>query len=47
MHIFKRGTVYWFQFIHNGTRYRQSTKVKNRRDAQDIASAFLNCARQG
>jgi integrase len=40
MHLFKRNETYWFQFIHDGTRYRQSTKVKNRRDAQDIASAF-------
>jgi integrase len=47
MHIFKRGTVYWFQFIHDGTRYRQSTKVKNRRDAQDIASAFRTALVKG
>jgi hypothetical protein len=47
MHIFKRGTVYWVQFIHNGTRFRQSTKVKNRRDAQDIASAFRTALVKG
>jgi integrase len=47
MHIFKRGTVYWFQFIHNGIRYRQSTKLKNRRDAQDIASAFRTALVKG
>jgi integrase len=47
MHLFKRGKVYWFQFIHNGTRYRQSTKLKNRRDAEDVASAFRTALVKG
>jgi site-specific recombinase XerD len=47
MHVFKRGAVYWFEFLHNGVRYRQSTKLKNRRDAQDIASAFRTALVKG
>ena len=42
MHLVKRGKVYWFQFIYNGTRYRQNTKLKNWRDAH---VGIPHCAR--
>lgn len=47
MHLFKRtlsngkkSKVWWFEFVHRGVRYRESTKLKSRREAQDLASAF-------
>ena len=40
MSIFKRGTVYWFEFVFNGRRFQRSTKQHNRQVAIDIESAF-------
>jgi integrase len=40
MNLYKRGAVYWFELVYKGSRYRESTKVKNRRAAEDIAAAF-------
>ena len=38
MHVFKRGAVYWFEFTLDGVRYRESTRLKDRRKATDIAA---------
>ena len=40
MSLFKRGDIYWYEFVHNGRRYRKSTGVKNQRVAGDIERAF-------
>jgi integrase len=40
MAIFKRGSVYYFEFVYNSKRYVQSTKVKNQRDAGEIERAY-------
>ena len=34
MSIYKRGGVYWYDFILDGRRYQKSTKLGNRREAQ-------------
>jgi integrase len=47
MAIFKRGSIYYFEFVHNGRRYCQSTKVKNQRDAGDIERAFRTALAKG
>jgi hypothetical protein len=31
MAIYKRGKVYWYKFVFNGTRYRESAKTGNER----------------
>ncbi len=31
--IYKRGKVYWFKFVYNGIRYRESTRLTNRAEA--------------
>lgn len=36
----KKSRTWWFEFVHRGVRYRESTKLTNRRDAQDLASAY-------
>jgi integrase len=40
MAIYKRGDVYWFEFIFEGRRIRRSTKQSNRRVAREIESAY-------
>jgi hypothetical protein len=47
MAIFKRGSVYYFEFVHNGRRYCRSTKVKNQRDAGDIERAYRTALAKG
>lgn len=47
MRVYKRGTVYWFELVYEGQRYQKSTKVKNRRAAEDIASAFRTALAKG
>jgi hypothetical protein len=42
MHLFKRGTVYWFECVFNGQRYQRSTRVKSQRDAKSIAATFYS-----
>jgi len=39
MSIYKRGNVYWFDFVFNGTRFQGSTKQGNQRVAQQIEAA--------
>jgi integrase len=40
MAVYKRGGTYWFEFVRDGQRYRQSTELKNKRAAEDYESAF-------
>ena len=47
MHVFKRGAVYWFEFVLDGKRYRESTRLKNQRKAQDYGEAFRTALIQG
>src|SRR5215470_6209662 len=47
MSIFKRGDVYWYEFVHGGRRYRKSTGVKNYRAAGDIERAFRTALAKG
>jgi len=39
MALYKRGGVWWFEFVFNGERIRESTKQGNRRIAEQIESA--------
>lgn len=39
MSIYKRGNVYWFDFVFNGARFQGSTKQANRRAAGEIEAA--------
>jgi len=39
MALYKRGGVWWFEFVFNGERLRESTKQGNRRTAEQIESA--------
>jgi integrase len=46
MSLFKRGSIWWFTFQFNGRRIQRSSKVENRRVAEDIERAFrTNLAR--
>jgi integrase len=47
MSIFKRGDVYWFEFVRNGQRYRKSTGVSSQRTARDIEAAFKTALAKG
>lgn len=42
MALYKRpgSKYYWMKFTHNGVLYQQSTKIKNRRDAESFEAAF-------
>lgn len=40
MSVAKRGAYYWMQFTFNGKRIQQSTRCKNKRDAEDIERAY-------
>ncbi|MDQ3652144.1 MAG: tyrosine-type recombinase/integrase [Acidobacteriota bacterium] len=40
MAIYKRGGVYWYEFVFGGRRVRRSTKQKNRRVAREIEAAY-------
>jgi integrase len=40
MYIFKRGGTYWFEFVLNGERVRESTKLANARKALTYAEAY-------
>jgi len=39
MSIYKRGRKYWYNFVFNGERVQNSTKVGNKKDARDIEKA--------
>jgi integrase len=47
MSLFKRGDVYWYEFVYLGRRYRKSTNVKNQRVAGDIERAFRTALAKG
>ncbi len=40
MAIYKRGEVYWFEFVFQGRRIRRPTKTGNRRAAREIEAAY-------
>lgn len=42
MYLYKKegSTKYWFSFTHGKRRYQHSTKLENKKDADDYASAF-------
>jgi hypothetical protein len=47
MSIFKRGGIYWYEFVQGGQRYRRSTDVRNQRAAADIERAFRTALAKG
>jgi integrase len=47
MHLFKRGSIYWFELVYQGQRIQKSTRVRNRRAAEDIASAYRTALAKG
>src|SRR5216684_1105552 len=47
MHLFKRGSVYWFECVFAGQRYQRSTRVKNQKDAKAIAATFYSSLAKG
>jgi integrase len=47
MAIFKRGNVYWFEFVFSGQRIQQSTKQGSRKAAIDIESAYRTALAKG
>jgi len=47
MALYKRGGVWWFEFVFNGERIRESTKQGNRRTAEQIESARRNSVSKG
>jgi len=47
MSIFKRGSVYWFEFVFSGQRFQRSTRVKNLRDAKAIEATFYSSLAKG
>ncbi len=47
MGLFKRGDVYWFEFVYGGRRYRESTGVKNQRVAGEIERAYRTALAKG
>lgn len=47
MSVFKRGGVYWFEFVHGGHRHRRSTKVKSLREARQIEAKFKTALAMG
>jgi integrase len=47
MHLFKRGSIYWFELVYEGQRIQKSTRVKNRRAAEDIAAAHRTALAKG
>jgi integrase len=47
MGLFKRGGVYWYEFIYEGRRIRRSSNVKNQRDAGEIERAYRTALAKG
>lgn len=39
MSLFKRGSVWWYEFVFESKRYRESTKQGNKRVAEQIEAA--------
>lgn len=42
MHLYKRGSIWWIEYIRNGERHRQSTHKTKKTDAQEVLSV-LQC----
>ncbi len=40
MRIYKRGNIYWIEFIVDNKRYQMSTKTKDKKLAEEIAAAL-------
>src|SRR4051794_6118992 len=47
MSLFKRGDVYWYEFVAGGKRYRKSTNLRNQRVAGEIERAFRTALAKG
>jgi len=47
MSVFKRGGVYWYEFVYRGTRYRQSAGVGSQREARLIEAAYRTALAKG
>jgi integrase len=47
MSVYRRGRVYWFDFVWNGERVQKSTRQGNRKAAIDIESAFRTSLAKG
>jgi integrase len=47
MSIYKRGGVYWFEFVYGGKRHRRTTGVKSQRTAREIEAAFRTALAKG
>ena len=47
MALFKRGDVYWYEFVYGGRRYRKSANVGNQRAAREIEAAFKTALAKG
>jgi integrase len=47
MGLFKRGELYWFEFVYGGRRYRESTGVKNQGVAREIEAAYRTALAKG
>lgn len=47
MQVFKRGSIYWFELVFKGRRIQKSTKSKNKREAEQIASTFHSALAKG
>ena len=40
MHMYKRGKVWWIEYIRKGTRYRQSTHTKDKEEAKGVLAVM-------
>jgi integrase len=40
MSLYKRNSIYWMEFLYSGRRFRRTTGVSNRRQAEQIEAAF-------
>jgi len=47
MAVYKRGKTYWFEFVFNGQRIRESAQTSNRRAAENIEAAYRIKLAQG
>ena len=47
MSIFKRGDVYWYEFVFNGRRIQASTRQKNQRVAREVEAAHRTALAKG
>ena len=47
MSIFKRGGVYWYEFVFNGKRIQASTRQGNQRVAREMEAAHRTALAKG